>query len=122
MRVESDGGRVVGVRLDDDEVVSVEAVVVATQMTASLGPFAELGLETTEVAVGTFIEADEFGATSVPGVWAAGNSADLMAQVGGAAAHGVKAAQHLNGDLVMADLNRAIEALEGAGAERGGRR
>ncbi|MDX2357303.1 NAD(P)/FAD-dependent oxidoreductase [Dietzia sp. PP-33] len=117
-RLEVDGHRVVGVRLDDDEVVTLDAVVVATRMTASLGPFAGLGLETTDVAVGTIIEADGFGATSVPGVWAAGNTADLMAQVGGAAAHGAKAAQHINGELVLADLNRAIEARRTAAEER----
>lgn len=109
-RVESDGGGVTGVKLDDDEVISLDAVVVATRMAPQLGPFADLGLEVDEIAVGTVIAVGEFGTTSVPGVWAAGNTADLMAQVGGAAAQGVRAAQHINAELVMADLNRAIES------------
>lgn len=113
VRVESDGGRVVGVRLDDDEVVGLDAVVVATRTTVPVEPFAGIGIVATEHPVGTVIEVDEFGATGVPGVWAAGNTSDLMAQVGGAAAQGVRAAQHLNAQLVMADLNRALEAQQG---------
>lgn len=47
----------------------------------------------------------------MPGVWAACNSCDLSAQVSGAAAEGARAAQHINADLVMKDLNRAVSAL-----------
>lgn len=119
-RVESDGGGVTGVKLDDDEVISLDAVVVATRMAPQLEPFADLGLEVDEIAVGTVIAVGEFGTTSVPGVWAAGNTADLMAQVGGAAAQGVRAAQLINADLVMADLDRAIEARGSVGSAAAG--
>ncbi|MBB1030296.1 NAD(P)/FAD-dependent oxidoreductase [Dietzia sp. SLG310A2-38A2] len=118
-RVETDGERVTGVRLEDDELVSVDAVVVSPRMKAPLEPFTELGLKATEVAVGSIIETDEFGTTGVPGVWAAGNTSDLMAQVGGAAAQGVKAAQHINARLVLDDLNRTIGAREEADSAEG---
>ena len=117
-RVESDADGVTGVRLDSGEVVGVDAVVVASRLAAPLGPFGGLGIEASEHPNGTFIETDEFGATSVAGVWAAGNTADLMAQVGAAAAQGTRAAQAINASLVAADLEAAVEA-HAAGAGTG---
>jgi thioredoxin reductase len=102
-----------GVRLDEETVVAVDAVVVSTQMIARTELFAGIGIEQTSHPAGAFIETDQFGATSVPGVWAAGNSADIGAQVGAAAAAGAIAAQHINTDLVMKDLDRAVAAAAG---------
>ncbi|UVE95096.1 NAD(P)/FAD-dependent oxidoreductase [Dietzia sp. B32] len=113
-RVEADGGRVVGVRVDDDEVIGLDAVVVATRITVRVEPYAAIGLVAVDHPVGTVIPTDEFGATPVPGVWAAGNCADPMAQVGGAAAQGTRAAQQINAALIMADLKKAIEVHDGA--------
>ncbi|WP_329008737.1 FAD-dependent oxidoreductase [Micromonospora rifamycinica] len=53
-------------------------------------------------------EADETGRTPVPGGWVAGNSTDLAARVGTAAAGGARAAAHLNADLVAEDTDRAV--------------
>ncbi|MGX1768853.1 NAD(P)/FAD-dependent oxidoreductase [Dietzia sp. NPDC055340] len=120
-RVESDGGRVVGVRVDDDTaeggVTDLDAVVVSTRLDVRTDSFGALGLEVDDHPVGSFIKVDDFGATSVPGVWAAGNCADVMAQVGLSAAQGTRAAQHINAMLIMADLERAVEA-QGSGAHR----
>ena len=113
-RLEIDGDHVTGVRLDDGQVVAVDVVVVSTQMVTRAEPFAGIGIEPTSHPAGVFIETDQFGATSVPGVWAAGNSSDLGAQVGTAAADGARAAQHINADLVMKDLDRAVAALADA--------
>jgi thioredoxin reductase len=109
--LEVEGGDVTGVRLRDGEVVAVDAVVVSTQMVTRAEPFAGIGIEATPHPAGAFIETDQFGATSVPGVWAAGNSSDISAQVGAAAAAGALAAQHVNTDLVMKDLAQAVAAL-----------
>ena len=100
--------RIVGVLVDDGQLVDVEVVVVGPRMVARADLFAGIGIEPTAHPVGSFIETDQFGATSVSGVWAAGNSADLAAQVGGAAAAGVRAAQHINGVMVMEDADRAV--------------
>jgi thioredoxin reductase len=108
--LEVEDGDITGVRLDDGEVVAVEAVVVSTQMVTRAEPFAEIGIKATPHPAGAFIETDQFGATSVPGVWAAGNSSDIGAQVGAAAAAGALAAQHINTDLVMQDLAWAVAA------------
>jgi thioredoxin reductase len=111
--VEADGGRVVGVEVDDDEVIDLDAVVVATRLTVGVEPYAAIGLEAVDHPVGTVIPTDEMGTTPVPGVWAAGNCADLMAQVGAAAAQGARAAQQINASLIMADLEKAIEVRDG---------
>lgn len=103
-------GHLTGVRLNDETVVAVDAAVVSTQMVARSELFAGIGIEPTSHAAGAFIETDQFGATSVPGVWAAGNSSDIGAQVGAAAAAGALAAQHINTDLIMKDLDRALAA------------
>ena len=66
---------------------------VAPRFTARAGVLDRLGLEAVEQemdghVVGTHVAADPTGATAVPGVWVAGNVADLTAQVIGAAAGG----------------------------------
>ncbi len=50
------------------------------------------------------------GLTAVPGVWVAGNAADLMAQVVGAAEAGVRAAAAINADLIAEDTRHAVAA------------
>lgn len=100
-----------GVRLDDGQVVAVDAAVVATPMVARTELFAGIGLEPTAHPAGAFIETESFGLTSVPGVWVAGNATDIGAQVSGAAAAGALAAQHINTDLIFKDLDRAAAEL-----------
>jgi thioredoxin reductase/2-polyprenyl-3-methyl-5-hydroxy-6-metoxy-1,4-benzoquinol methylase len=118
-RLEIVDDRLTGVQLDDEAVVAVDAVVVATPMVTRATPFAGIGIEPKSHPAGAFIETDQFGATSVPGVWAAGNSCDIGAQVGAAAAAGALAAQHINTDLVMKDLDRALAAAAGTPTDEG---
>ena len=77
-----------GIRLHSGEVVVAVALAVAPRFVARAEMLTSLGLEPTEhpMGIGSFINADPTGATAVPGVWVAGNVADLMAQVVGAAA------------------------------------
>lgn len=55
-----------------------------------------------------FVAVDGTGATSVRGVWAAGNAADPRAQVITAAGAGSAAAIAINADLVQEDVERAL--------------
>ena len=76
---ETDDGGLTGVRLADGTRVGLDALIVAPRMTANAELLALLGLIPTEVrmgeqVMGTQIEADPSGATSVPGVWVAGKS------------------------------------------------
>ncbi|WP_300012503.1 NAD(P)/FAD-dependent oxidoreductase [Pseudonocardia sp.] len=111
--VEVTDGRLCGVRLRSGEVVAREALVVAPRFTARTPAVA--GLSVTEVRMGEYVvgsqvDTDPTGATSVPGVWAAGNVADVMAQVGAAAAAGVRAGAAINADLVAEDVRAAVAA------------
>jgi thioredoxin reductase len=47
----------------------------------------------------------------VPGVWVAGNVADMSLQVIGAAAAGVRAGAMINADLTTEETRRAVAAL-----------
>lgn len=104
--------RLVGVRLHDDTIVGLAALVVSPRMVARAGFLAELGLhpQAHPSGAGEYIPADATGRTAVPGVWVAGNVTDLVAQVGGAAAAGAAAAAQINADLVTEDTRRAVLA------------
>ncbi|MBC8161363.1 MAG: NAD(P)/FAD-dependent oxidoreductase [Roseiflexaceae bacterium] len=108
--------RLVGVRLRSGAFVPRQAVVVAPRVGARAALLRTLGLETTalEIAgsvIGSYIAADGTGATSVPGVWVAGNVADPMAQVITAAAAGLKAGAAINADLIAEETTRAVAAF-----------
>ncbi|MBM7805143.1 thioredoxin reductase [Geodermatophilus bullaregiensis] len=114
--LETDGGRLSGVRLADGEVVPRAAVVVTPRFTARSAVLAGLGLEAVPFemgphVVGSRIPADPRGATAVPGVWVAGNVADPGAQVIGAAAAGLMAGAQINADLVAEETWAAVEVV-----------
>jgi thioredoxin reductase len=110
--VESDGSRLTGVRLADGRRILLDALVVAPRCYARAELLGPLGLEAAEVRVdgqvtGTKVDTDAMGATAVPGVWAAGNLADPMAQLVTSAAAGLAAGVAINTDLVEEDARRA---------------
>jgi thioredoxin reductase len=114
-QVEASDGGLTGVRLADGTRVSLDALIVAPRMTARAELLAPLGLVPAEVAmggqvIGTQIEADPSGATSVPGVWVAGNLAAINAQVISAAAAGLTAGAVINADLAAEDAEHAVDA------------
>jgi len=113
--LEIEDDRLAGVRLRSGGIVSRRAVVVAPRFVARTGMLASLGLETEEVKVGEHVVAnrvpvDAKGATAVPGVWAAGNVADPMAQVIAAAAGGLAAGAAIHADLIAEETARAVAA------------
>ncbi|MEU1891127.1 NAD(P)/FAD-dependent oxidoreductase [Streptomyces pristinaespiralis] len=121
--------RLSGVALESGKVIARQALVVAPRFTARAAFLAGLGLEASEqevngVVIGSHVAADPTGATAVPGVWVAGNVANVTDQVIGAAAAGVRAAGALNADLIAEETRRAVgryrrDGLARAGAERG---
>jgi len=109
--IEADPAGLTGVRLAGGRHLRLDAVVVAPRMQARAELLAPLGLKPAEVrigeyAVGTHIEADPAGATAVPGVWVAGNLANVQAQVITAAAAGLAAGAAINLDLVLEEARR----------------
>jgi thioredoxin reductase/SAM-dependent methyltransferase len=118
--LETSGGRLSGVRLGSGDVVQRDAVVVAPRFTANAAVLRSLGLETVELemhgsVVGSYVPSEPTGATAVPGVWVAGNVANLQAQVIAAAAAGLNAAGQINADLIAEDTRRAVAAYRAHG-------
>ncbi|MEO7261711.1 MAG: FAD-dependent oxidoreductase [Jatrophihabitantaceae bacterium] len=109
--------RLTGVRLHDGTVVARQALAVGPRMVARSQVLTGLGLSPTEhpLGVGEHLVVDASGLTAVAGVWAAGNVADLSAQVCTAAAGGLVAAAAINADLIAEETQQAvIEHREGA--------
>ncbi|ORM37404.1 NAD(P)/FAD-dependent oxidoreductase [Williamsia sp. 1135] len=111
VRTESDA--ITGVVLADGTFVGRQALTVTPRFVARAAFLADLGLQPVQhpMGVGEYIPADETGLTAVPGVWAAGNVSNLMAQVGAAAAAGAMAGAHINGDLIAAETRIAVAEL-----------
>ena len=104
--------RITGVRLATGTVVAVDVVAVAPRLVARAEVLATLGLEPVEapLGMGMMIEADSTGATSIAGVFVAGNVADVRGQVLHAAAAGSLTGAAINADLIAEDTARAVEA------------
>ena len=82
-------------------------------MSARSDVLSALGIEPVEeemngVVFGTVVPADPTGAASVPGVWVAGNVADLRAQVISSAAAGLNVGAMINADLISEDTRAAV--------------
>jgi thioredoxin reductase len=107
--------RLTGVHLVDGRSIARQALVVASHLAARAGVLADLGLHAVddsmgEHVIGTHIAADATGATEVPGVWVAGNVADVRAQVITSAAAGLTAGAAINGDLIAEETRQAVAA------------
>ena len=105
--------RLTGLRLASGKVVAREALVVLPRFAASADAVSGLGLgpvpqEHNGLVMGQRVPADPTGATSVPGVWVAGNVADARLGVIGAAAAGLHAATALNADLIAEVVRHAV--------------
>ena len=101
-----------GVVLASGTVIPVEAVVTATRLEARSAVLESLGVPVVEhpMGVGHHVEVNPTGgATAVPGVWAAGNVADLMGQVMASAASGVMAGAAINAHLVAEETRLAVD-------------
>ncbi len=112
-RVDVADDAIVGVTLADGRQVRLDALVVGPNFTSRADVLVSLGIGTTDMVMndhllGTYIEADPMGATSVPGVWVAGNVAAPMDTVVAAAAAGVRAGAAINGDLIEDDVQAAL--------------
>jgi thioredoxin reductase len=103
--------RLTGVQLQDGRVVPRQTLVVMPRLVARSQVLASLGLLPTPHSNGigeSMIAANGSGLTDVPGVWVAGNVADLSATVMVAAAGGVAAGTAINADLVAEDTRQAV--------------
>jgi thioredoxin reductase len=109
--VESADGDIAGVRLSDGRLVARRVLTVATSMRARTEGLDGLRLPLQDLpgGMGRSFITGLAGLTEVPGVWVAGNAADLFAQVGSSAAAGALAGAHINAHLVAADTDAALK-------------
>ncbi|CUR57897.1 FAD-dependent pyridine nucleotide-disulfide oxidoreductase [metagenome] len=105
-----------GIRLEDGSTVPCQAVVVGPRFAARSAVLESLGLVSQdflmgEHVVGSHIAAEPTGQTELPGVFVAGNVTDPGAQVGMAAAQGVRVAAWVNMVLIEEDAALALSRL-----------
>lgn len=105
-----EGTQVRAVQLHGGERVDIDAAVVAPRFLARTALFESIGGTPEQMPFGTQIPADPRGMTPVPGVWVAGNAGQAMAMVISSSASGVTTGSAVHGELVMADLDRAVRA------------
>jgi thioredoxin reductase (NADPH) len=111
-QLEVSGDRITGVRLEGGKVIPRQALAIQTTVRARAGFLADLGLEPTliennGIEIGTAVQVDAMGATEVPGVFAAGNVTNPMAQVMPSAAAGLMAGAGINFDLITEETRLA---------------
>ncbi|MBF6302385.1 NAD(P)/FAD-dependent oxidoreductase [Nocardia amamiensis] len=107
--------RLAGARLDSGRLVPIAALAIAPRLVTRDTLLLGLGVETAEHASGIHVAADIGGRTSVPGVWVAGNVADIAAGVVQAAASGVTAGAAINADLIEEDTRQAVDRWRAGG-------
>ena len=107
--VTATNGRVGGVELANHERIDADAVVVSPRFRARAEPFLPLGLRPAPhpTGLGDFVETDAIGATTVPGLYAAGNLTDPSQQVLQAAADGSRVGAMISFNLAHDDIQAA---------------
>jgi thioredoxin reductase len=108
--VTGDDGRVGAVELEGGTRLDADAVVVGTRFDVRVDPFASLGPATVDhpSGLGAVLDTDATGATSVAGMFAAGNVTDPSQQVLGAAANGSWIGAMVCADLAHEDLGAVV--------------
>lgn len=108
----NDSGQVSSLSLENGTELEVQAVVVASQVTANASMYLEMGGELSENPMGTFISAEQTGATGIPGVYAAGNVASIGAMIGASAAAGTMSGAFINAELAMETAKKKMAQNE----------
>jgi thioredoxin reductase len=114
--VVTDAGTLTGLGLDDGTVAPVDVVFAEPAPIALDEPLRQLGAARTETHFGSWTSVDEFGKTSVEGVWAVGNAANPAALVPIAAGSGATAALAINSELIAEEVAAAVDRVAAASA------
>ncbi len=107
--ITDDDGRLTALELAGGRCLAADAIVVGPRFRPRTEPFTALGLEVVEhvSGLGEVVETDATGATSVPGLYAAGNVTDPSQQVLAAAADGSRVGAMISFALADEDLRAA---------------
>lgn len=101
--VEGNGEHVTGVRLQSGAVIPCQSIFVRTTLRQHSPLAHQAGCTINENG---FIPVDDFGRTSVEGIYAAGDMTSMMQQLIIAAASGAKAAAGINMDITFGSVKR----------------
>ncbi|MGW3288826.1 NAD(P)/FAD-dependent oxidoreductase [Streptomyces sp. NPDC001002] len=101
--------RLTGIQLANGTVHDRSVLFTAPRAIPQTDLLARLGAEMQETPFGTYPVIDERGLTTVPGLWAAGNASGFAEQVINAASRGYRAGAAINGELLFADLDSAVQ-------------
>lgn len=109
--------RLSALRMADGRLVECQALVVTPRYLAREDLAVGLGAEIAEhpAGIGRFVVTDPASGLAAPGVWAAGNITNLMAQVVQAAAQGVQAGIAINADLVHSEVDTLLSEAVSTG-------
>jgi thioredoxin reductase len=108
--INDEHGALAGVRLADGQVVARRILAVLAQLQIRAKGLEGLRLPVQDLPdKGRSFASGAAGITEVPGVWVAGNAADLVAQVGASAAAGALAGADINRMLAVADTDAALQ-------------
>jgi thioredoxin reductase len=110
--VEVTDDRLSGVRLRSGRVIPRSALVVGPRFEARHALLDDLDITVAEhpLGIGAQVQADPTGLTGAPGLWVAGNVADVTAGAMQSASSGVTAAAAINADLTAEETARAVAA------------
>jgi thioredoxin reductase len=114
LEVVTEGDDLVGLRLADGSVLERDAIVVASKPHVRADHLLGLGIEPQPVemgdaVLGSVIAVEPTGATTAPGVFAAGNATDISMTLMASAAHGMRVGAFINAELASTDAARAVE-------------
>lgn len=104
--IEHNDGFMTALVLADGSRVMPKAVFARVPLLQASDIGEQLGCQLTEHK---FIQVNEFGMTSVPGIYAAGDATTMMRQVANAVAGGAKAGAVLNRELITDDLRQRTQ-------------
>ncbi|MEV1131130.1 NAD(P)/FAD-dependent oxidoreductase [Agromyces sp. NPDC049794] len=103
-------GRLSGIRLADGDTVAVDVIFLHPRVVPNDALLRGLGADTAPGHGGApWVEVDETGRTSVPGVWAVGNVVNPSASVPVASGAGNIAGATINADLIEEEIRVAVE-------------
>jgi len=107
------GDALSGVRLASGTVVPLRNLAIAAPAVAHSALLSELGVEVADFAMGDFVfgayaVAEPTGATSVPGLYTAGNVSTIQAQVSTSAAGGLMTGALVNAHLIEEETTQAV--------------
>jgi len=107
-RILSDDGRLTGIELDNGRQVGLDAIFTGPRPVPIDNILRQLGADLAHTPFGPFVVTDPTGKTSVQGVWAVGNVANMQANVPMSIGAGSFAAAAVNMDLITEDIARTV--------------